>query len=207
MNNVLYKRLLIYELSDNLKNIDCSSAGFFLNWKEYLQDEEYILDNKFIKCPYCDSEHIRRKYAKGRNFEEFIRDNQIYYNREKDYWDYFYLKHTLELMTIVAGYANIEFCDDCKKVITANEKPFFFYYHTFSGDYEKLYIDEGLMNKNKSPVLCPSCGSKNFFAEENYDKEIIQHIYCVRCKSYICDRDTSDNNYYLNMQYFGHKFS
>ncbi len=211
MKNDLYKNFLVYDLCDDLKNINCLSSNFILNWKSYFEDEEFTKNNEFIKCPYCNSEHIKRDYIQNRNIESFIKDKDIFFNKNStDSHSFVYLKHTLELLTISDGYAYIEFCDDCKKVITVNEKPFFFYYHISSTDYERLFIKENLFLKDNKPIYCPSCGSRNFFSEEDTEEyyyarlSVYHHIYCVRCKSYICSK--KHNEYHINMNYFGKKF-
>lgn len=207
MKNNLYKNIIIYELADDLMNIDCLLSNFVLNWKEYMEDEEYIKNDIFIKCPYCNSENTKKIYVQNRDFSNFIKKYNISYSTNTAFDNYSYLKHTLELMTILDNYANICFCDNCKKIILANDRPFFFNYHLCASDYERLYISEGLMSNIKKPIYCSSCNSKNFFSEQDYERDNIEHIYCVRCKNYICDKDTTSNKYYINMNYFRRKFS
>lgn len=46
------------ELSLTLSNLKTSNIDFLFNYKQYLIDEEYISNNKFIKCFHCDSGNI-----------------------------------------------------------------------------------------------------------------------------------------------------
>lgn len=200
MKNDFYKSFFVYDFCDDLKNIDCFSSSFILNWKTYFEDEEFIENDKFIKCPYCCYEHIKRIYVPNRNFETFLKQYDISYPKT----EYCYWKNTLELLTILDGYAYVDICENCRRIISVNDKPFFFYYHISATDYEKLYVKEDLFTKEFSPKYCPSCHSRNFFSEEDYKNEKLEHMYCVRCKSYICEKYL-EKSFFINMNYLGKK--
>lgn len=204
MKNVLYKDFILYNFTEDIKNIDCYSSNFLMNWKKYLEDEEYIKDDVFVRCPYCDSEKIKTTKAFDRNFGNFIKSNNLYYSHNSKY-SFFYLKETLELMTILPENKSICFCESCHKVITASNKPFFINYYVSSSDYEKIFRNENFFSKYNEPLICPFCNSKHFFSEEIDKYEL---IYCVSCKHYICTTEKTCEfiNYHININKLGKQF-
>ena len=78
MKNDLYKSFMIYEFTEDIKNIDCYSSNFLVNWRSYLIDEEYIKNDRFIRCPYCNSEKIRIENLYNRNVSNFIKKYNLY---------------------------------------------------------------------------------------------------------------------------------
>ena len=198
---------MIYEFTEDIKNIDCYSSNFLVNWRSYLIDEEYIKNDRFIRCPYCNSEKIRIENLYNRNVSNFIKKYNLYSKSFPK--TYNYLKETLELMTIIASNPSICFCDSCKKIITASNKPFFMTYYLSASDYERIFKEENFFSESSEPLICPFCNEKHFFSEiqnigharNNIEYE---YIYCSSCKHYVCSTRTDNFGYYhIDMNHLG----
>lgn len=183
MFNDYYKSFLYYDLCPNLDNLQISSTNFIFNWKENLINEEYFSykTNKFVTCYHCNKQNIKKIYIANRKFDDFLLNELNYYKC------FNYYKDILSWMTVMDGYAEIEYCEDCKSILNVNNKPFFIEYNITSIDYERLLIKEqyaGLERNNlKSIKQCPYCNNTTF-RKQSLSKSRVEY-FCDKCNHYI----------------------
>lgn len=171
-------------LSKNLKNLKIKPSYFLKNIKNILEDEEYLTKNNFIKCPFCDSEHLVKRKVSINEINNFM-ENLNYSTLEKIDWI-----ENLENSIFIKQSSSIPivYCDDCKKLLKIDSNLTLIKDNI---DYEYIFNlmnKEGTLNKNEEPINCPCCGNNSFKHLNSYmdeQGEVEYDLVCANCNYFI----------------------
>lgn len=175
-------------LSNNLKKLKIKPSYFLKNIRKILEDEDYLEENNFIKCPFCDSVHLLKKDIQIEDVDDFV-ETLNYSTSEKIDWinnltSSFYdnpLRLRLSSIPIV-------YCDDCKKLLKIHSNLTLIKDNI---DYEymfELMNKDGTLDENEEPISCPCCGNKSFKHHKSYmdeQGEVEYDLVCASCNYFI----------------------
>lgn len=192
-------QLIINDLSLNLKNLNVSTIDFLFNYKQYLIDEEYILDKHFVKCFHCDSINI--------DFQIFNEIEEKYFyefcDNFRDFDYYRLLIDNFEECVKKHKALRILYCKDCNTILNINNKDQVINLDLESSNIIPLLSESNFILKKDNitfPKICPFCKNTTF----NVDT-FNEDYTCSNCKNYIISNDGKIHYYPYLKEYLNQK--
>ena len=187
------------ELSLTLSKLKTSNLDFLFNYKQYLIDEEYISNNKFIKCFHCDSGNIEFRIFNETDKKDF--DN--FCENFKDINVYKLLVENFDECVKKHKSLRLFYCKDCYTILNINNEDQVIDLDLNANNIIPLLIQEDFIEKKENitfPKQCPFCKNKNFYLE-SFDEDFI----CNNCNSYVISNDGKIHYYDTLNEYLNQK--
>ena len=191
---IKFNEMTHYPLSYSLSKVfNNNRVRLVTNWKNILQDEEYIDENdSFSKCYSCDNDTIvkiivNRSNYSGVLFQLF--EDVSNYNPFEEFThseDYLKFEEIISNLLDDKDYLHLEYCSKCNKILKIDEQ-LFFTVETIDdyGTFMNILVEEKYLDKDGEPLKCMICDGTEFENKDVYMEDGYETEFSIRCKH--CD--------------------